>query len=40
MLEIGFDQARDVTAIFEAKGFRITEVAQDLAGLDRIVTAT
>ena len=40
MFEIGFNQAQDVAAIFEAKGFRIAEVTQDLTGLDRIVTAT
>jgi len=39
LMEIGHDQARDVAAVFEAEGFKITEVAQDLAGLDRIVTA-
>ena len=39
IMEIGHDQARDVSAVFEAEGFKIAEVAQDLAGLDRIVTA-
>ena len=37
MLEIGYDQGEDVTAIFAALGYKDTEVIKDLAGLDRVV---
>ena len=36
-VEIGFDQADEVSAIFAAKGYKNTEVIKDLAGLDRVV---
>lgn len=36
-VEIGFDQAEEVSAIFAAKGYKNTEVIKDLAGLDRVV---
>ena len=39
MAEIGHDQARDVSAIFKAAGFQNIGIYQDLAGLDRILTA-
>jgi release factor glutamine methyltransferase len=38
MVEIGYDQGAQVTALFGAAGFR-TEVRQDLNGLDRVVCA-
>lgn len=34
-VEIGHDQARSVTAIFEVAGFRLIELRQDLGGRDR-----
>ena len=34
-LEIGYDQAEDVTKIFEAKDFNRISLLKDLAGLDR-----
>jgi release factor glutamine methyltransferase len=34
-VEIGHDQAASVTAIFEAAGFRLIELRQDLGGRDR-----
>lgn len=39
LFEIGFDQAEDVRKIFVANQFSNCKVYQDLAGLDRIVTA-
>ena len=38
-LEIGYDQAESVSALFEKEGFREVRVLKDLAGLDRVVTA-
>ena len=37
-LEIGFDQAEEVSALMEASGFRKIEVTEDLAGRPRAVT--
>ena len=37
-MEIGFDQAEDVSGIFTRKGYKDIEVVKDLAGLDRVVT--
>ena len=39
LFEIGFDQAEDVRKIFVANQFSNCKVYQDLAGLDRVVTA-
>lgn len=36
-LEIGFDQKQAVTALFEARGFRLLQSAKDLGGNDRVV---
>lgn len=36
-LEIGFDQKRAVTALFEAQGFRLLSAAKDLGGNDRVL---
>lgn len=38
--EIGYDQAIEVKAILEANGFQNIKVIKDLAGLDRVVTAS
>lgn len=38
--EIGYDQAKDVKAILEANGFQNIKIIKDLAGLDRVVTAS
>ena len=38
-LEIGYDQGQSVPAIFEDAGYHDCRVRQDLAGLDRVVTA-
>ena len=37
-MEIGYDQAEDVSGIFAAKGYKDIETVKDLAGLDRVVT--
>lgn len=37
-LEIGCDQAADVSALMERQGFREVRVVRDYAGLDRVVT--
>ncbi len=34
-VEIGYDQAEDVTALFEARGFRLADRARDLGGIVR-----
>ena len=34
-VEIGYDQAKDVTALFEAQGFRLADHANDLGGILR-----
>lgn len=34
-VEIGYDQANDVTALFEAQGFRLVDQAHDLGGILR-----
>ena len=39
MLEIGWDQAKDVTEIFEATGFSGLRTVRDMAGNDRVVCA-
>jgi release factor glutamine methyltransferase len=39
MVEIGYDQAADVTALFEEAGYYGIEVIKDYGGNDRIVTA-
>lgn len=36
-LEIGFDQKQTVTALFEARGFRVLQSATDLGGNDRVL---
>ena len=38
-LEIGFDQASDVTGLLEANGFKYTKVIKDYSGNDRVVRA-
>ena len=38
-MEIGYDQAADVTEILTNAGFSNIEVTKDLAGLDRVVSA-
>lgn len=40
MVEIGYDQGKDVAEIAEKNGFRGVLVEKDYAGLDRIVTAS
>ncbi|MEN0000252.1 MAG: peptide chain release factor N(5)-glutamine methyltransferase [Pseudomonadota bacterium] len=37
VVEVGFDQAASVRAIFEAAGFRTQNIAKDFAGLDRAI---
>jgi len=37
--EIGFDEAKDVTAMLRQSGFQDTEVIRDYAGLDRVIKA-
>lgn len=39
LLEIGFDQAAEVSALLQSAGFRDVRVIKDLARLDRVVTA-
>ena len=39
MMEIGFDQAEDVMAIFREQGYTDIKKYKDLAGMDRVVTA-
>lgn len=39
-LEIGWDQAEEVTALMEENGFRDIETVKDYAGLDRVVFGT
>ena len=36
-MEIGCDQAGDVSRIFAEKGYKDIEVIKDYAGLDRVV---
>lgn len=38
-MEIGYDQAADVTGLLTNAGFKDIEVTKDLAGLDRVVSA-
>ena len=38
-IEIGWDQAKDVTEIFEAMGFSGRRTVRDMAGNDRVVCA-
>ena len=38
-MEIGWDQAKDVTEIFEAMGFSGRRTVRDMAGNDRVVCA-
>ncbi|WP_417687889.1 peptide chain release factor N(5)-glutamine methyltransferase [Roseibium sp.] len=38
-LEIGFDQAADVSRLLQLHGFFETEIIQDLAGMDRVLVA-
>ncbi len=38
LLEIGYDQAADVTALMRENGFVAVEVIKDLSGHDRVVT--
>ena len=40
LLEIGYDQGEAVTAILAGQGWRDVTVYKDLAGLDRVVSAT
>lgn len=40
LFEIGYEQAEDVCAIFNAAGFENTEVIKDLSGHDRVVAVT
>ncbi len=37
LFEIGYDQAREVTALLEERGYGNVETIKDLAGLDRVV---
>ena len=37
LFEIGYDQGEDVSKLLEIAGFRLVQVIQDLAGLDRVV---
>lgn len=37
LMEIGYDQAKEVCALMQAAGFSQIEVKKDLAGLDRVV---
>ncbi len=39
-LEIGCDQAEQVSSLLEAKGFYDIKIHKDLAGLDRVIIAT
>lgn len=39
IMEIGFDQAEDVTKLLQENGFYDIEVIKDLAGLDRTISA-
>jgi release factor glutamine methyltransferase len=39
MVEVGFDQAADVRALFEAAGFGSVRALRDLGGIDRVVAA-
>ena len=36
-VEIGFDQKRDVTEVFRARGFDLVESAKDFGGNDRVL---
>ena len=36
-VEIGFDQKRDVTELFRARGFDLVDSAKDLGGNDRVL---
>ena len=38
-MEIGFDQGKDVSELFEQAGFEGLKVIKDMAGLDRGVQA-
>ena len=38
-MEIGFDQGKDVSELFEQAGFEGLKVIKDMAGLDRVVQA-
>ncbi len=40
LFEIGYEQAKDVCAIFSAAGFANIEVIKDLSGHDRVVAVT
>lgn len=37
MMEVGYRQAREVALIFEAQGWHVVEIRQDLSGIDRVV---
>ena len=37
IMEIGYDQAADVTALMHAAGYKEISVIKDLPGLDRVV---
>ena len=37
LLETGFDQGKDVSALLEEQGYEEIQVKKDLAGLDRVV---
>ena len=37
LMEIGYDQAEEVSALMQAAGFSQVKVKKDLAGLDRVV---
>jgi release factor glutamine methyltransferase len=37
MMEVGYQQAREVQAMFEASGWNVVEIRKDLSGVDRVV---
>jgi len=37
MMEVGYRQADEVSAIFESSGWTVVEIRQDLSGVDRVV---
>lgn len=37
MMEVGYRQAREVTAVFEAQGWNLVEIRQDLSCVERVV---
>jgi release factor glutamine methyltransferase len=40
LLEIGYNQAEAVSRVFRRAGFGRVEILKDLAGLDRVVSAS